>query len=241
MGYRDPREALQAENEVLRQQLREAQDEVSSLRAQTDVPRPSAEDVERQRWAFGMRCLGGAALMLPFLLMSAMCERRMSYYAGANQWRATMTPAPMALPAGHPPIRQTLHSGCRMATPSIGFEQFTVSSERSARVVSASNVGVQVGDACTVRVVPVSMREFNCHVEVVCGSQTLYGALPTGYAHCDVSGGVALRANDADMSSGDGDARVSVEFASQRVTIEDNLQGRASAVELRLDDVPLTR
>ncbi|MBL8605056.1 MAG: hypothetical protein JNK72_24215 [Myxococcales bacterium] len=238
MGYRDPREALQAENEVLRQQLREAQDEVEALRARDEGPRMAPDDVERQRWAFGMRCLGGAALMLPFLLMSAVCERRVAYVNAHNAWRATMTPAVATLPPGHPPVARAFHAGCQLSAPAFGFERFTTSIERSARVTQAEHASVSAGQSCTVRVVPVSMREFNCHVEVVCGAQTLYGALPTGYAHCDVSGGVATRAYDADLTSADGDARVNVDLEGQRVTLEDNLNNQASRVELALDDMP---
>ncbi len=38
------------------------------------------------------------------------------------------------------------------------------------------HIGVAAGTPCTVRVVPVSMQDFNCHVEVVCNGRTLYGS-----------------------------------------------------------------
>jgi len=240
MGYRDPREALQAENDVLRHQLREAQDEVAALRG--PGARAGVDEVERQRWALGMRCLGGVALMMPFLFMSALCERRVAHRP-ANLWSAAMVPHGqiVQLPPGHPPVAPMALApsgmgGCRMAAPAVGFERFTRAVERGARVTRAEGVaGVAVGDACTVRVVPVSMREFNCHVELVCAGQTIYGALPTGYAHCDVEGTQAARANDADMTAADGDARVSVDFARQRVLFEDRVGDAPSVAELRLD------
>ena len=243
MGYRDPREALQAENEALRQQLREAQDEVAALRG--PGARASADEVERQRWALGMRCLGGVALMMPFLFMSALCERRVAHRP-ASTWSATMVPhgQVLQLPPGHPPVAPMAlapshFGGCRMAAPALGFENFTRAVERSARVTRTEGLaGVGVGDACTVRVVPVSMREFNCHVEVVCAGQTVYGALPTGYAHCDVEGSQAVRAMDADYTLTDGDARMSVDFTQQRVLVEDRHGDTTRVAELRLDAAP---
>lgn len=240
MGYRDPREALQAENDALRHQLREAQDEVASLRGPGH--RPAVDEIERQRWALGMRCLGGVALMMPFLFMSALCERRVAHRP-VHAWSASMVPQGqiLQLPPGHPPVAPMALApsglgGCRMAAPAVGFERFTRAVERSARVTRVEHyAGVGVGDACTVRVVPVSMREFNCHVEVVCAGQSLYGALPTGYAHCDVEGAQAVRAMDADTTETDGDARMTVDFAQQRVLLEDREGNTSRVAELRLD------
>ena len=107
MSYRDPNEALRAENESLQRQLREAQEEVTSLRGGA----PNADpDGDRRRWVMGMRCLGGVALMLPFLLMTAVCERRVTprYHAGwthptMSAMSASGAAAPM-LTAPHPNI-----------------------------------------------------------------------------------------------------------------------------------------
>ena len=71
MTYRDPREALQAENDCLRQDLKEAQEELAAARS---TPEPN--EYERRRWAMGMRCLGSLAMVAPFLAMMSMCEHR---------------------------------------------------------------------------------------------------------------------------------------------------------------------
>ena len=227
MTYRDPREALQAENDCLRQELKDAQEELASARAT-----PDGHEHERRRWALGMRCLGGLAMMAPFLAMMSLCEHRAMHRAA---WQSSMLTMPPAVPS-------VAHSGCRMATLPTGFEHFTQSIERSARVVEATSLpGISAGDACTVRIAPVSMLEFNCHVDVVCGGRTVYGALPTGYAHCDVDQARVTRAFDPDPSALDGDAAITADFTTHSVVIEDRVGGSPSRLALRLDQPPATR
>lgn len=232
MGYRDPNEALRAENEALQQQLKATQEELDALRG------GASTDDGHHRWAMGMRCLGGVALMLPFLLMTAVCEHRMA----PRRAVAYATTASVAAPAAQlvevprPNITHTCQA--RMA-PSPGFEGFTRSIERSARVIDAENApGVAAGTPCAVRVVPVSMQDFNCHVEVVCNGQTVYGALPTGYAHCDVDGAAVLNARDADTTAQDGDPAINVDLAASRAVVLDTVDGRASRIRLALDLPP---
>jgi hypothetical protein len=232
MGYRDPNEALRAENEALQQQLKATQEELDALRG------GGANDEGHHRWAMGMRCLGGVALMLPFLLMTAVCEHRVAprravSYASAA---AISAPATQLVEVPRPNISHACQA--RMA-PSPGFENFTRSIERSARVVEAENApGISAGTPCTVRVVPVSMQDFNCHVEVVCNGQTVYGTLPTGYAHCDVDGAALLNARDADTTAQDGDPAINIDLASHRAVVLDTVAGRASRVRLALDLPP---
>ncbi len=237
MGYRDPLEALQAENESLQQQLKEAQDEAAALR---DQKSPS-DDGDRHRWALGMRCLGGVAMMLPFLLMTAVCEHRVApRTVRAHNWAASVqaTPTPMLVSPTPTPVR---HS-CRMlAGPATGFEHFTASIERSARVIETTGVrDLSPGNACTVRVAPVHMAEFNCHVEVVCqNGQTLYGALPTGYAHCDVDRRMGVtRAADAEPTAVDGDGAFTLDMIHQRMVVTDGQGAEASRTVLSLDAPP---
>mgnify|MGYP000514663618 CR=1 FL=1 len=86
---------------------------------------------------------------------------------------------------------------------------------------------LSAGNACTVRVAPVHMAEFNCHVEVVCqNGQTLYGALPTGYAHCDVDRSRVTRAFDPDPTAIDGDAAITAATASTTSAAESTLAVR---------------
>lgn len=228
MTYRDPREALQAENECLRQELKEAQEELASARAV-----PGGHDYERRRWAMGMRCLGSLAMVAPFLAMMTMCEHRAMRRAA---WHSAM-----ASTSTYVPPATVGRGGCRMASPAMGFERFTQAIERPARVTEASNLGLAAGTACTVRVAPISMLEFNCHVQVTCGGRTVYGALPTGYAHCDVDGSRVTRAFDPDPTALDGDAAITADFATHRVLLEDRLGATASRAVLTLDQSPLIR
>lgn len=237
MGYRDPNEALRAENESLQQKLKETQEELDGLRGRSGAE----SEVDRQRFAFGMRCLGGVALMLPFLLMTAMCEHRFM----PRHQRAAMTTATMYDPAPAAPMltavpRPYVSHACQgRSAPAPGFEGFTRSIERSARVVQADNVpGVTAGTPCTLRVVPVSMQDFNCHVEVVCNGQTIYGTLPTGYAHCDVDRSTVLHATDSDVTGSDGDPAINVDLTSYRAVVTDQLGGANTRVQLAIDAPP---
>ncbi len=222
MTYRDPREALQAENDCLRQELKEAQEHLAAANAA-----PGGDDFERRRWAMGMRCLGSLAMVAPFLAMMTMCEHRAVRRASGH---TTVASVSMYSPPG-----TVARGGCTRPDTAVGFELFTQAIERPARVLETNDPRVAVGDACTVRVAPVSMLEFNCHVDVVCGGNVLYGALPTGYAHCDVDQGRALRAFDADPTALDGDAAITVDLTSQRVFMEDHAHGNVTRVSLRLD------
>jgi hypothetical protein len=239
MSYRDPNEALRAENESLQQQIKDANEELDGLRARVGA---SAEgDGERQRLALGMRCLGGVALMLPFLLMTAMCEHRFTprYHHAPASMAVRYDAAPSVASAVNVPRPYVAH-GCQGRTaPSPGFEGFTRSIERSARVTQADNLpGITAGTPCTVRVVPVSMQDFNCHVEVVCNGETLYGALPTGYAHCDVDRATLLHATDSDVTVADGDPAVNVDLTSYRAVVTDTRDGVTTRALLALDAPP---
>lgn len=251
MGYRDPNEALRAENDSLQQQLKAAQEELDGLRRAKGA---SQDDVDQHRWAMGMRCLGGVALMLPFLLMTAVCERRMTPryhdvnphlvaggFVASPSFVVPTAPTIMA-PAAVPPVPRpnVMHACQNRAEPLVGFEQFTSSVERSARVLSADNYpGIAAGTPCTVRVVPVAMQDFNCHVEVVCNGQTVYGTLPTGYAHCDVDrSGIATSAHDADITAADGDPAVQVDLMNQRAIVLDTINGSTRRLRMVLDAPP---
>ncbi len=207
MTYRDPLEALQAENEHLRQELKDARDEIAASRGGSDAH-------ERQRWAMGMRCLGGIAMMAPFLAIVSLCEHRAMQHAA---WVASVTSASAAHSAALAP------SPCAFATGMPGFGHFGTAIERPARALEASGLAsVHVGDPCMVRVAPVSRPDFNCHVDVVCNGASVYGARDTGYAHCDVSAAAGvLRAVDAEDSDRDGDPAVTVDVPAGRVVVDD--------------------
>ncbi|MDB4930603.1 MAG: hypothetical protein JWM10_3087 [Myxococcaceae bacterium] len=229
MTYRDPREALQAENDCLRQELKEAHEEIAAARGV-----PEGSDYERRRWAMGMRCLGSLAMVAPFLAMMTMCEHRAMRRAA---WHSAMAAAPEQV-APSPTLGRR---GCRMATPAVGFEHFTEAIERPARVTETNVEGLAAGTACTVRVAPVAMLEFNCHVDVVCGGRSLYGALPTGYAHCDVDRRHVTRAFDPDPTALDGDGAVTVDLGDARVSLEDRAGGTVTRTVLALDRPPALR
>lgn len=229
MSYRDPLEAMRAENESLKAELRSTREALDQAAAQQGA---GDSEGERSRWALGVRCLGGLAMMAPFLLMTALCEHRMM--PSGSAYRAALS-APS--PHGRVPGQ-----GCVMARPHVGFERFTQAVERPARVVESENLAATpVGQTCTVRVAPVAMLDFNCHVDVICNGEVLYGVHPMGYAHCDVDGANVLRASDPYVTTQDQDPAVSVDFTSSRVVVEDRRDGRATRAVLLITPSTLPR
>lgn len=224
MSYRDPLDAMRAENESLKSELRltqEALDHVLSGGSEVGC------DAARGRWSLGVRCLGGLAMMAPFLMMTALCEHRM-----APRHRSSAVP----LPAAASVTAFTPINGCARARPHVGFERFTTAVERPATVTESSNLpSARVGQRCTVRVAPVSMLDFNCHVDVICDGSVLYGVHPMGYAHCDVEGAAPITARDPYPTGEDGDPAVYVDMRASRVVVEDSRGGRATRAVLRLD------
>lgn len=226
MTYRDPREALQAENDCLRQELKETQEELAAARGA-----PAGHEEERRRWALGMRCLGSLAMVAPFLAMMTLCEHRAMR---RSAWHATM-----AVPVA-PMLHTGGRGGCPMAGPALGFERFTQSVERPARVAESTLAAIPAGTACTVRVVPAAEVQFNCHVSVICNGAEVYGALPTGFAHCDVDQTRVIRAVDPDPTHIDGDAAITADLASGRILIEDGASPNRSRLSLTISQ-PITR
>jgi len=224
MTYRDPREALQAENDCLRQELRETQDELAAARTV-----PPGQEYERRRWALGMRCLGSLAMVAPFLAMMTLCEQRAMHRAHHY------SPTP-ATPAAH----LASLGGCPMAEATRDFKRFSDAVERTARVTESTHAAIPTGTACTVRIDPVSMVQFNCHVSVVCGGNEVYGTMPTGYAHCDVDQGRVILAVDPHPTHLDGDPAITADLASGRVLIEDSNPANTSRLTLALSQ-PATR
>lgn len=211
-----------AENEALRQQLKEAHEHLES--AQTMSP---AEVTARHRWALGARCLGGVAMMAPFLFMASLCQHRALHHA---EWSAAMTPIPT--------VAAPVHSGCPMSHPAVGFERFTRAIERSATVSEVTNrADVHQGSRCTVRIAPVQLPEFNCHVDVVCdGNRVLYGVTPNlGYAHCDVDGDHATSVFDAHYTSQDTDPAITGNLNRGEIVVEDRQGDTLNRVHLTFD------
>jgi len=224
MSYRDPLEAMRAENESLKSELRSTREALEhSLSQGADLNTEAA----RGRWTMGVRCLGGLAMMTPFLLMTALCEHRM-----APRRASALPPMPSAASV----IAAAPVPGCQMARPHVGFERFTLAVERPATVVESANLpSARAGQRCTVRVAPVSLPDFNCHVDVICDGAVLYGVHPMGYAHCDVEGAAPLRATDPYVTSQDSDPAVSVDLREGRVVVEDTRDGRSTRAVLRID------
>lgn len=224
MSYRDPLEAMRAENESLKNELRSTREALEhSLSQGGDL----GADVARGRWSLGVRCLGGLAMMTPFLLMTALCEHRM-----APRRMAPAAPMPSAASV----IAASPVPGCAMRQRHVGFERFTVAVERPATVMESSNLpSARVGQRCTVRVAPVSLPDFNCHVDVICDGAVLYGVHPMGYAHCDAEGAAPLRASDPYVTAQDSDPAVAVDLRAGRVVVEDVRDGRNTRAVLRID------
>ncbi len=220
MGYRDPREALQAENDALRQQIRDQERELDALRGHPEEARMPDPPRAAMRWGVGFASLG--AVLPPVMLMLAATHGAwlaQARYHGMND--ARMVPV-----AG----------GCLTARAPLGFERFTQSIERLGHVVEADNVqGVSPGARCTVRIAPVSMADYNCHVDVVCGDVAMYGGPSTGYAHCDVDGPRPVRAFDGDVTAGDGDPALSLDLSAGQALLLDRDEGFPVRVVLALD------
>jgi hypothetical protein len=88
---------------------------------------------------------------------------------------------------------------------------------------------VSAGARCEVRLLPVLSSLFNCVVRVACDDVVLYPdeAQQAGYAPCDVSDGVAMRATDDGVTHEDGDPTVDVDVAGRRVRVQDHGPGVA--------------
>ncbi|MFO0626723.1 MAG: hypothetical protein U0325_14000 [Polyangiales bacterium] len=215
---------MRAENESLKNELRSTREALEHSLAQGG---DLGADVARGRWSLGVRCLGGLAMMTPFLLMTALCEHRMA------PRRAPPSPP---LPSAAAIVAASPIPGCAMSHPHVGFERFTVAVERPATVVESSNLpSARTGQRCSVRVAPVSLPDFNCHVDVMCDGSVLYGVHPMGYAHCDVEGASPLRATDPYVTGQDGDPAVHVDLRAGRVVVEDTREGRSTRAVLRID------
>ena len=88
---------------------------------------------------------------------------------------------------------------------------------------------VQAGASCEIRLLPVLSSLFNCVVRVACDDVVLYPdqEQQAGYAPCDVSDGVALRATDDGVTPEDGDPTVDVDVLGRRVRVHDQGPGVA--------------
>lgn len=88
---------------------------------------------------------------------------------------------------------------------------------------------VQEGARCEVRLLPVLSSLFNCVVRVACDDVVLYPdpAQEAGYAPCDVSDGIALRAHDDGVTHQDGDPSLDVDVVGRRVRVQDRGPGVA--------------
>jgi len=86
---------------------------------------------------------------------------------------------------------------------------------------------VSEGARCEVRLLPVLSSLFNCVVRVACDDVVLYPDpdQQAGYAPCDVSDGVALRATDDGVTPEDGDPTVDVDVLGRRVRVQDRGPG----------------
>ncbi len=105
------------------------------------------------------------------------------------------------------------------------------------RLTTANGIGPSHGAMCSVRVLPVRARQFNCLVRVMCDGVVLYPdeGQSAGYAPCEIEDGVPTRAVDTSHTDSDGDPAVDVDFFARRVRISDT----GSFAEVELDAVRL--
>ncbi len=101
---------------------------------------------------------------------------------------------------------------------------------REGHVTDAS--GLAVGTACTVARRPAGTDAFTHRVVVRCGGHTLYGAGQTGYTYPSRDPRLSL---DEQVSSDDGDARMTLDLVQNEVHLEDGLGLVAQHVDIALD------
>ena len=101
---------------------------------------------------------------------------------------------------------------------------------RAGHVVEAS--GLAAGTACTVARRPTGADSYAHRVVVRCGGHTLYGSAQTGYTYPSRDSRLTL---DDDVSSVDGDARMTLDLVQNEVHLEDGLGLVAQHVNISLD------
>jgi hypothetical protein len=101
---------------------------------------------------------------------------------------------------------------------------------RAGHVIDAS--GLAVGTACTVARHPAGMGGYSDRVVVRCGGHTLYGAGQTGYTYPSRDPRLSV---DENVSSEDGDARMTLDLVQNEVHLEDGLGLVAQHVDIALD------
>jgi hypothetical protein len=101
---------------------------------------------------------------------------------------------------------------------------------REGHVTNAS--GLAVGTACTVARRPSGTDSYAHRVVVRCGGHTLYGAAQTGYTYPSRDSRLSL---DENVSSEDGDARMTLDLVQNEVHLEDGLGLVAQHVDIALD------
>ncbi len=106
--------------------------------------------------------------------------------------------------------------------------------ERSGHVTRrAGAAGVEVGDACTVRIDPETRAGLNCRVTITCGAKTLFGGqMLGGYADCNVEAGEYRSALDARPTSKDGDPAVEVDLGRGLARVTDDRDEREVEIEI---------
>jgi hypothetical protein len=101
---------------------------------------------------------------------------------------------------------------------------------RTGHVTDAS--GLAVGTACTVARRPAGADAYSHRVVVRCGGHTLYGAGQTGYTYPSRDPRLSL---DENVSSEDGDARMTLDLVQNEAHLEDGLGLVAQHVDISLD------
>lgn len=106
--------------------------------------------------------------------------------------------------------------------------------ERSGHVTRRTGpAGVEVGDACEVRIDPQTRAGLNCRVTITCGARTLFGGqMLGGYADCGVEEGEYRSAVDALPTSKDGDPAVEVDLGRRLARVTDDRHAHEVEIEL---------
>lgn len=219
MSYRDPHEAMHAQNESLKKELDAAHEELARMRHQASQREaPTAPDN-------GLRGVMPALLVVGCLGAAlGITQARARAHQGCPRQAAAEVSAQSSMQAVYANIGR-LHE-----------RNFFEPVSYAGTVREAAGIQtVQPGERCALRVEPVSSPMFNCRWQITCGSTTVYGLPHQGFTQCTMGFAGPLRAVDSQELLEDGDPRMTFDLALRRAAISDTGPNSSYRVVIDLD------
>lgn len=123
--------------------------------------------------------------------------------------------------------------------PDEPLEALTRAYKLEGRVTLAQDyAGLEKDARCQVSIIPsphfAQGSRYNCHVEVRCGTQVIYGWEGTGYNRCLTEDGQVVSANDPRDTSIEGDPILELDLREKKVVVRDE-KPKAFKVVLSID------